>query len=135
MSKHTDPNAHSLRAALGGIALLALIFSALAIMPRAVDAQNRYSLKIKNNSRFDIALLYMSTAEIDDWGPDQLGDNLLVAGGTFTITNIRPGEYDIKFVDEDGDACVLRNIQMFEHKSWVLTTEWLLKCEGFRRHN
>lgn len=33
----------------------------------------------------------------------------ILAVSTFTLTGIRPGEYDIRFVDEDGNSCTLAN--------------------------
>jgi hypothetical protein len=95
----------------------------------SVISQSRYWLKIRNESRWDIYRIYMSSAEVSGWGPDQLGDRVLRFGGTFTITNITPGEYDIMFVDEDNDKCVLRNVKMFENKDWTLTSDWLVKCQ------
>jgi hypothetical protein len=65
----------------------------------------------------------------ENWGPDQLKDFVLTAGSTFTLTSIAVGEYDVKFVDEDGDACVLRHIKITDDTSWRVTTQWLLQCE------
>ena len=97
-----------------------------------VNFQNRYSLRIRNNTRWEISRIYMSTAETDNWGPDQLGDNVLRSGGSYTMTGIRPAEYDIRFIDEDNDQCVLRNIQIFENTYWTLTSDWLVRCEKGR---
>lgn len=96
------------------------------------NPQKRYWLKITNNSRYDIYHLYVSSSENEAWGPDQFGDFVLEAGGgSFTLTDLVPGDYDIKFVDEDGDACVLRDISIFQNKNWALTTNWLTQCEGY----
>lgn len=116
---------------LGGLALLAFVFGTFATLPHTSAAQNRYSLKVMNRSKFDIHHLYMSSTETDEWGPDQLGDQVLSAGSNYTITGIKPGEYDVKVVDEDGDKCVLNGVQMFENKQWDITTARLLQCEGF----
>ena len=95
----------------------------------SVNPQNRYSIRIKNNSRWDIRRIYMSNAETNNWGPDQLGDDVLRTGGTFTLSNIRPAEYDIMFVDQDNDKCVLRNVPIFENKDWAISSDWLVKCQ------
>lgn len=98
----------------------------------ANNPQKRYWLKITNNSKYDIYHLYVSRAESDRWGPDQFGDFVLQAsGGSFTLTDLIPGDYDIKFVDEDGDECVLHDISIFQNKNWALTTAWLTNCEGY----
>lgn len=111
--------------------IVALLASIPATVTNHVEAQGRrYSLRIQNNSRYDIYRLYVSSSDEDRWGPDQLRDDVLETGSAYTLTNIRPGEYDIKFVDEDGDTCILRDIAIFKDTSWVLTTRWLLNCES-----
>ena len=101
-----------------------------SILPSPVSAQgSRYSLTIVNDSSFDIERLYVSSSDFGVWGPDQLGLRVLRSGDTFTLTGIKPGEYDIKFVDQDGDTCILR-YQVFRNLSWRLTNSWLLGCES-----
>ncbi len=97
----------------------------------ANNPQRRYTLKITNNSRYDIYHLYVSSSEDARWGPDQLSDDVLSTGTSYTITDITPGEYDIQFVDEDGDKCILEDIGIFKNTSWSLTTAWLTNCEGY----
>ena len=100
-----------------------------AVLP--VNAQNRYSLKIINNSRYQITKLFVASTEDNQWGPDQFGsgkNDVLDPGETFTLTDLVPGEYNIKFVDPDGDTCVLKNIKIFKNESWSLTSAWLEQC-------
>lgn len=123
--------AHPRRMILGVLAVLALTVGVFAVLPQTSAAQNRYSLKLNNKSKFDIYHLQVSSTEEDEWGPDQLGDNVLEAGTSFTLTNIKPGEYDIRVIDEDGDKCVLNNVKIFENSQWDITTARLLHCEGF----
>jgi hypothetical protein len=52
------------------------------------------------------------------------------SGSSFTLTDIHPGEYDIRFVDEDGDSCTLAKRNIFQDLSWRLTDSWLLNCEA-----
>jgi hypothetical protein len=68
------------------------------------------------------------------WGPDVLGSTLLTSRSRHTVTGIPTGRYDIKFIDEDGDECVLRSFAIAKDLSWTLSTEWLLSCEGYARH-
>lgn len=93
------------------------------------NSQNRYFLKIRNESRWNIKRIYMSNAETDKWGPDQLGESVLYSGRYFTLEGIRPAEYDIMLIDQDNDKCILRNIAIFENKDWTITSDWLLKCQ------
>jgi len=105
---------------------LVLLFGAV---PLTRAQGSRCSLKIYNASKYSVYHLYVSSSEEEKWGPDQLGTRILWAGSTFTLTNIKVGEYDIKFVDQDLDACVLRNIKITDDTSWRVTTQWLLQCE------
>ena len=111
------------------IALLALFLGGLNIAVSPANAQDRYSLKIKNSSKYAISRLYVASAEDEKWGPDQLRDDTIDSGETFTLTGLAPAEYNIRFVDEKGDGCVLRKIGVFKDLSWELTTDWLEKCQ------
>lgn len=103
----------------------------MALMPTIhANAQgSRYRLSITNDSAYNIRELYVSSSELTGWGPDLLGSRVLRSGETFTVTDITPGEYDIKFVDKDRDVCILRKVAVFENLSWRLTNAWLLSCE------
>jgi hypothetical protein len=92
-------------------------------------AQNRYLIKFRNNSRWDIRRIYLSTTETNKWGQDQLGAETLRSGGTFTLNDIRPGEYDLMLIDEDNDKCVMRNIKLFESKELTISSDWLVACQ------
>ena len=104
------------------------------LVPATATAQRRghYTLLIENDSRYDIYYLYMSRTLEDNWGSDQLGSEVLDSGETFALGNIPAGEYDLKFVDEDDDACVLNDIAIINDTEWHLTTKFLLGCEGYR---
>ena len=104
------------------------------LVPATATAQRRgrYTLLIENDSRYDIYYLYMSRTLEDNWGSDQLGSEVLDSGETFALGNIAAGEYDVKFVDEDDDECVLNDIAIINDTEWRLTTNFLLECEGYR---
>lgn len=96
-----------------------------------VDAQNRYWLKINNRSGYQITKLFVASTEDNEWGPDQFGDekeDVLNPGESYTLDDLVPGEYNIKFVDPDGDTCVLKDIKIFKNESWNLTDSWLEAC-------
>ena len=88
---------------------------------------------VVNNSDWDIHELYLSPTHKDSWGPDQLGDKVIRrGGGSFTLHSIPCGHYDVKVVDEDGDACVIEDIVMCkDHTHWNVTNKELTKCEGW----
>src|SRR3954451_21403439 len=118
------------------IALVCAVLVALTVMalPALSHAgTQRAEFMIVNNSDWDIHQLYLSPTRKDTWGPDQLGDKVIThAGGSFTLHSIPCGHYDVKVVDEDGDACVIEDITMCkDHTHWDVTNKVLAKCEGW----
>jgi uncharacterized protein (DUF2141 family) len=110
---------------------LAIVTALVSCIPAPATAQgSRYSLTLVNRTGYAIEQIYISPSDTNDWGSDQLGRRILVSGSSFTFTNIRPGEYDIKFVDEDGDTCKLSHQNVFNNLSWELSQSWLLSCES-----
>jgi hypothetical protein len=111
--------------------LLVVLVCLSAITVNAAPPRRRgASVKVINQSRWDIHHLYLSPTRSDDWGPDQLGDDTIDAGTTFTLHSIRCNRYDIKVVDEDGDECVVENVSLCNDNSfWKLTNKALLACE------
>lgn len=123
----------SLRAGISAAAAMLLLFGALAVAPSVADAQgSRFNLTVQNQSRYTIYEFYMNSSERSDWGPDLLGRNVLAPGNSFVVSNITPGEYDIKMVDEDGDVCELRNVMITRNAAYRITTQNLLRCEGYQ---
>ena len=118
-------------AAAAGV-LLATLWMA-APQPMAAEG-SRYYLRLENASSFDIHKLFMSSSDEENWGPDPLGVHILRSGASFTLTGISGGAYDVKLVDEDGDSCVVRNVNVYRNRTSQITDEWLLGCE-FHRHN
>lgn len=88
------------------------------------------SVTFVNKTSWDIHHVFLSPSDVDSWGPDQLGEDVLEVGGTFTLTGIECDWYDIKLVDEDGDECVVEEIDLcVEDERWVITNKDLLACE------
>lgn len=115
-----------------GVCLTASALFVLLLAPAASAATpNRYSLKIHNVSKFTVAHIYVSNSEHPKWGPDEMKSFTLSPGRTFTVTNIKPGEYDIKFVDAKGRDCILKNKAITRDIAWKLTTEWIQQCRGW----
>lgn len=87
---------------------------------------------ITNNSDWAIHRLYLSPVSVEEWGPDQLGDEVIDAnGGTFTINKIPCDDYDVQLVDEDGDVCVVGGVGLCGDKdTWAITNDDLLACQA-----
>lgn len=111
-------------------ALLLAVFL-LAALP-ALAASKRSDVKIINRSDWTIDHFFMSSSVEKEWGPDQLGQEVIAPGGTFTLQNIPCDTYDIKLIDEDGDECVVTEVDVCSgDQKWVINSEELAKCQGY----
>jgi len=96
-----------------------------------LEPQNRYTLTITNRAKWTITEVYVETSENkQNWGKEWLNGRLLKKDTFIELTNLRPGEYDVRFVDEDGYECVLMNTAITQNKSWSLTQKWLDDCQA-----
>lgn len=92
------------------------------------------SVRVQNESRYAIHYLYLSSTSESNWGQDQLGQEIIAAGGNYTITNVPCGNYDVKIVDQDRDECEVRNVRFCTDQNVLrITNEELLRCEGYGR--
>ena len=91
------------------------------------------SVKIINQSKWEIHHIYLSPSDDREWGPDQLDDEILAKGDSLTLTGISCDLYDIQVVDEDGDECIIEEVDLCGDDSyWKITDKALLACEGYR---
>ena len=92
------------------------------------------SVKIVNKSDWDFHHLYLSPADEKEWGPDQLGKESIDRGETFTLADIDCDTYDIRLIDEDGDECVVEDVDLCKDEAvWRISSDALLKCQGYAR--
>ncbi len=112
------------------IAVFAIVFAAYALLPSSTEAQQRRaSITVRNNSDWTIRNLYVSPSSENAWGPDQLGQEVIESGGSFTLRNIPCDEYDIKLVDSDGDECVVNQVDLCnDNSTWTITNQLLASC-------
>lgn len=85
---------------------------------------------IKNKSDWEIHQLFLSPVEDEVWGPDQLGEHVIGTGETFELSKVPCDRYDVRLVDEDGDECVVSEVDICgSDQGWVITNDDLLDCE------
>lgn len=90
------------------------------------------TVKIINQSDWEIHQIYLSPSDDREWGPDQLEDEILAKGESLTLTGISCDLWDIRVVDEDGDECVIEEVDLCGDDSyWKITNKELLSCEGY----
>jgi hypothetical protein len=114
------------------VAVCLALVCACVFAAEANAAGRKSDVTVHNDSEWAIHHFFLSSSAEDEWGPDQLGDEVIKNGGAFTITSIPCDEYDVKLVDEDGDECVVEAVDVCgEDDSWLITDEDLLECEGY----
>ena len=94
-------------------------------------AGEKGTVKIVNQSKWEIHHIYFGSTSERTWGDDYLGEDVLAKGDSLTLTDIECGDYDIKVVDEDGDECIIEEVSLCgEDAYWKITDKDLLECEG-----
>ena len=103
--------------------------AALAFVPALSAAA---TVEFVNQSSWDIHEIYFSPASQRDWGRDYLDDEVLEKGDSLKLTHIDAGAWDVMVVDEDGDKCVLEDIEFSrtDRDRWIITDQDLLACQA-----
>ena len=111
-------------------ALAALV--ALAFASSAQAGKYDSVVTVRNDSLWEIHQLYLSSVDEEEWGPDQLGEQIIDAqGGSFKLSGVPCDSYDVRLVDEDGDECVVREVELCAgNETWKITDEDLLACQA-----
>lgn len=115
----------------------AVLVAVLGLMAGSAEAAkpakgSKVTLKVVNKSDWNIHHMFVSPVDDEEWGPDQLGKNVIKAGGgEFTLTGIPCDTWDVKITDEEGDECVVESVDMCrEDLIWTITSKDLVKCVG-----
>lgn len=111
------------------VALMALAVITTAGLP-ASAAPRKASIKVINQSKWAIHHLFLAPRTSQEWGVDQLGEEVIRRGESFTLTDIECDLYDIRIVDEDGDACILEKQDLCDEPStWKITDKGMRACK------
>ena len=121
----SHPRSRALPILLTLVLAIALPLAAPARSKRAAD------VKITNRTEWEIHELYLSSTDEKNWGPDQLGDDVIGKDESFVLADIPCDDYDVKIVDEEGDECVVAAVDICgKDEQWTITSGDLLKCEA-----
>lgn|SRR6185312_36695 len=107
----------------------ALMLAAVVSIPTSAAAQQR-TFTIVNRTSYRIDHMYVSPTSYTQWGYDQLGRYYLYPNYRYDVS-VYPGWYDVKLVDQDGDACTVPNVDFREGETWTITDGLLVTCELF----
>lgn len=90
--------------------------------PIQEDKSAGATLEIVNRSGIDIWYVHLSPSKSDDWGEDQLGDDLIRDGETYTLEGIPSGVYDLRAEDRDGETIgVMWEVDLVDDLSLTVT--------------
>lgn len=107
-----------------------LFVSAVILSGSQAMASDTATVTVTNSSDWAIMHFFLSPADSEKWGADQLGKGVIKTGGSFKLNNIPCDSYDVKLVDEDGDQCVVQNVDLCAASDhWVITSEELVECQ------
>jgi hypothetical protein len=111
--------------------VILIVLALVTTAPLAALAPSRKaSIKVINQSRWEIHHLFLALRTNREWGVDQLGEEVIHRGESFTLTDIECDLYDIRIVDEDGDECILEKQDLCgEASTWKLTNRGLRACK------
>ena len=113
------------------VAALAGAVCAVALLIPVVAQAQKSNVVIKNKSDWEIHQFFLSAVDTDKWGADQLGEDVIATGDTFTLKGIPCDSYDVMLVDEDGDECVVPEVDICgESQGWVISNDDLLECQA-----
>lgn len=86
--------------------LKGLLGCCLALLLAAPAWADNYTLNIHNRTGYVIYFIYVSPEDADSWEEDVLGDDILEDEGSVRVTlrGYDSPMFDVKLVDEDGDA-------------------------------
>ena len=94
-------------------------------------AEKKSDVTVVNQSAWDIHHFFLSPTDQNEWGPDQLGDQVIGTGDSFKVMGVPCDEYDVRLVDEDGDECVVAEVDICgSNETWEIKSDDLLECEA-----
>ena len=107
--------------------MLAAVLGSTMIALYAAPRQS-VSITVVNNSSKEISHLYLSPAENDNWGSDQLNDSAIGAGATRTL-NVSWEQSTVKLVGEDQDGCFMTaTVDATSGIQWTITNDTPRNC-------
>lgn len=95
----------------------------IAPMPVQQGCDSRFQV-VNNSSRAVYSLQY-SHASRNDWGPDQLGQNMIPVGGVWNARAANAGMYDFRITWNGGGAAELRRVDICRASQIVVTNSGL----------
>ena len=107
------------------IAASLLVFCSGPLHAQGAEA----SLLISNESNRDFKQLYLSSDAGVNWGAERVGDSVIPSGGSFQVSQLACGSYNIRLVQESGVECQIDNVSICGTEAvWSVTDKMLGSC-------
>lgn len=111
------------------VALIAAlcVLAAVSLLSSARARSN--SINVVNGSNRQIVHIYLSPADSDNWGPEQLHGAVIAPGDSFSVEDVACTQSQIKVVAEDGDGCFLSApVNCGGAATWTINNETPANC-------
>jgi len=110
--------------------LVAVLFALTVLTPRSTATVPSLTINVVNNSGREIRHFYLSPADNDNWGADQLNGSSINAGATRTLA-VSWDQSTVKLVAEDQDGCfVSTTVEATGSRDWTITSDAARNCGG-----
>ena len=107
----------------------AMLLAFAAAGPAA--AADTSTVSLHNGSSWTITEMYLSAVDVEEWGPDQLGEKVIEPDANYELSGVPCDVYDVRLVDEDGDVCVVGGVKLCGADSaWTIGDKDLLNCQA-----
>ena len=108
--------------------LLLTVVCAFGMLATGSGAAPTVTITVVNNSSWEIRHLYLSPANNDNWGPDQLNNSSISPGATREL-NVSWDQSTVKLVGEDQDGCFLTTtVETSGSPTWTITSQSARNC-------
>ena len=110
--------------------IVMLVFGVFACLPLLLNAHAAgTSITIANNSSREIRHLYLSAANGENWGADQLNGAIAAGGGSLTLDNVSCSGAGVKVIAEDQNGCFLYQVVACNDSvTWTITNDAVPDC-------
>ena len=99
----------------------------VVVIPRS-SATSALTISIVNNGGSEIRHFYLSPADNDNWGPDQLNETAINPGATRNL-DVSWDQSTVKLVAEDQDGCFLSTtVAATGSPVWTITSDTPRDC-------
>ncbi|MBX6320495.1 MAG: hypothetical protein IRY94_01585 [Rhodospirillaceae bacterium] len=92
-----------------------LVVAAILVLALHAPAGSAQKMRFWNLTANTITELYLAPAGTDQWGPNQTlndDDKTVEADERLDLEGVTPGLYDVRFKDETGRSCEVRNVEV-----------------------